>query len=58
MKKLILIIFISLLGCNHMTNDEIIIEKDKCLKNNMDYDMVMDNMFYKISNVICSKPIK
>lgn len=60
MKKIIGLLMIScvLVGCsNYMTNEEIIAEKDKCLKAGMDYVVYEGGMGipYPI-RVTCLKP--
>ena len=57
--KLIIILAIILfftIGCdNSMTNEEIIIEKDKCLNADMDYWMVKGVFRGGIEKVVCVK---
>ena len=43
------------LGCNSMTNEAVIIEKDKCLKADMDYDIIRNEWGRTIARVICLK---
>lgn len=57
MKKiLVLLVFLMISGCGgaQMSNDEIIIEKDKCLKADMDY-IIYINGLNKVSRVSCTK---
>lgn len=56
MRKLLLILALLLLsGCaKGMTNDEIIAEKDKCLKGGMSYEILDNAVGQKI--VVCAKP--
>ena len=57
--KLITILAIILfftIGCvDNMTNEEIIIEKDKCLNADMDYRMVKGILSGSVERVVCVK---
>lgn len=56
MKKITftLLALLFLVSCNPMTNEQIITEKDKCIKAGMDYEIIMQgNTALK---VYCIKP--
>jgi len=59
MKNTILLIFTTILlsGCYEaMTNDEVITEKDKCVKAGMDYEVIIRGEIGKPYAVNCIKP--
>ena len=59
MKKRIIVLIMMIcftIGCvDSMTNEEIIIEKDRCLNANMDYWMVKGILSGNIEKVVCVK---
>ena len=43
------------LSCGQpMTNEQIIAEKDKCVKANMDYKIIQNGWNWDVLNVVCS----
>ena len=57
-KKIIVLIMMICftIGCvNSMTNEEIIIEKDRCLNADMDYWMVKGILSGSVERVVCVK---
>jgi len=52
-----LILMLGLSGCQPtMTNDEIIAEKDKCLKGGMSYTIHLNGLNMKVNRVQCTYP--
>lgn len=53
----LLIISCILVGCSKpMTNEQIIQEKNKCLAANMDYQIWLSGLDYKVMRVTCTYP--
>ena len=52
----LIILLLGLLGCQFMTNDEIIAEVDKCKKAGLDYQVIQNSYTYDVFKVICIPP--